>query len=155
MLLAALDLLKNKNDMVVAIFGTKEKKIYEQFGLSFYELGSFSADEELAELYSAADIMCVPSRQESFGQTASEPLACGIPVVAFNSTGLRDVVDHQENGYLASPFSVEDYTIGIEWCLDEANYSMLSKNGISKAGKAFHRDKIAAEYINIYNQLVT
>ena len=155
LLLAALDLLKNKNDMVVAIFGTKEKKIYEQFGLSFYELGSFSADEELAELYSAADIMCVPSRQESFGQTASEPLACGIPVVAFNSTGLRDVVDHQENGYLASPFSVEDYTIGIEWCLDEANYSMLSKNGISKAGKAFHRDKIAAEYINIYNQLVT
>ena len=154
LLLAALDLLKNKNDMVVAIFGTKEK-IYEQFGLSFYELGSFSADEELAELYSAADIMCVPSRQESFGQTASEPLACGIPVVAFNSTGLRDVVDHQENGYLASPFSVEDYTIGIEWCLDEANYSMLSKNGISKAGKAFHRDKIAAEYINIYNQLVT
>ena len=79
-------------------------------------------------MYSAADVMVVPSIQESFGQTASEAMACETPVVAFSTTGLTDVVDHKENGYLAKPFKADDLAHGIDWVVRNENYSTLSKN---------------------------
>jgi glycosyltransferase involved in cell wall biosynthesis len=54
-------------------------------------------------LYSAADAMVVPSCYEGFGQTVSESLACGTPVVAFDATGPGGIVDHMETGWLAAP----------------------------------------------------
>lgn len=61
--------------------------------------------------------MAVPSRLETFGQTASEAHACGTPVVAFNTGGLADIVAHRETGYLATPFDAQDLATGIEWVL--------------------------------------
>jgi D-inositol-3-phosphate glycosyltransferase len=56
--------------------------------------------EELSQLYSAADITVVPSFHESFGLVAVESLACGTPVVATRAGGLMTVVRHGETGYL-------------------------------------------------------
>ena len=53
-------------------------------------------------------------RQEAFGQTAFERLACGTPVVCFDATGLLDIVEHQINGYLAKPFDTSDLAAGID-----------------------------------------
>ena len=61
-------------------------------------LGKLHGDEELCMLYSAADVLVVPSRQEVFGQTASEAHACGTPVVAFKVGGLAGIVQHQKPG---------------------------------------------------------
>ena len=52
--------------------------------------------------------MVVPSRQEAFGQTASEAHACGTPVVAFKGTGLEDVVVDGETGFFVSPYNTEE-----------------------------------------------
>ena len=65
--------------------------------------------------------MTVPSRQEAFGQTASEALASGTPVVAFDATGPSDIVDHKKTGYLAQPFDSSDLARGIEWILADEN----------------------------------
>ena len=51
------------------------------------------------KLYSLADVTIVPSKMEVLGQTALESLACGTPVVAFNNTGLSDIIIHKKNGY--------------------------------------------------------
>ena len=67
----------------------------------------------------------VPSRQEAFGQTASEAQACGTPVVAFNIGGLPDIVEHQRTGYLAEPFETEDLATGIRWVLDHRSQRFL------------------------------
>ena len=53
--------------------------------------------------YRAADVVVVPSRQDNSPQTATEALSCGTPVVAFDTSGLPDFVDHRETGYLARP----------------------------------------------------
>ena len=71
----------------------------------------------LRALYSAADAIVVPSRQEAFGQTASEAHACATPVIAFHTGGLPDIVDHQHTGYLAKAFDTEDLAEGIDWVL--------------------------------------
>ncbi len=59
-------------------------------GLSF--LGH-KTQEEVAEIYSVADVSTVPSRHEPFGLVAIEALACGTPVVVTNGGGLVDFVD--------------------------------------------------------------
>ena len=65
-------------------------------------------DLSLRALYSAADALVVPSRQDNLLNTAIEAQACGTPVVAFNIGGLPDIVEHQCTGYLAKAFETED-----------------------------------------------
>jgi D-inositol-3-phosphate glycosyltransferase len=56
--------------------------------------------DELPMIYSAADVTVVPSYYESFGLAAVESLACGTPVVATRTGGLRTVVQDDKTGYL-------------------------------------------------------
>lgn len=67
--------------------------------------------------------MIVPSRQEAFGQTASEAMACETPALAFAHTGLLDIIDNKINGYLAEPYDTDDLAHGIEWILNNPNYN--------------------------------
>lgn len=55
---------------------------------------------ELARVYRAADVLTVPSYNESFGLVALEAQACGTPVVAARVGGLPTAVDHETTGLL-------------------------------------------------------
>ena len=54
----------------------------------------------LARVYRAADVVAVPSHNESFGLVALEAQACGTPVVAAAVGGLPVAVDHEVSGLL-------------------------------------------------------
>ena len=112
-----------------------------------------SDDNYLALIYSAADVMIVPSKQESFGQTASEALACGTPVVAFGATGLLDIIDHKKNGYLAEPYNVVDLAEGISWCLKNNADKNLSVNGRNKVLNEFDVNKVSQQYKHLFETL--
>lgn len=88
-------------------------------GLPVRFVGRINSESELAKLYCAADVTCVPSLIESFGQTAAESMACGTPAVVYACSGLVDIVDHRENGYAAIPFDIDDFTKGIQWVLSQ------------------------------------
>jgi Glycosyltransferase len=62
-------------------------------------MGSKSQDE-VFELYGVMDIFVMPSRFEGFGLVAAEAMAAGLPVVASDVEGLREVVEHEKTGYL-------------------------------------------------------
>jgi glycogen(starch) synthase len=57
----------------------------------------------LAELYRNATVVVVPSNYEPFGMTALEAMACGSPVVASNTGGLREIIRHGQTGCLVQP----------------------------------------------------
>jgi glycosyltransferase involved in cell wall biosynthesis len=118
-------------------------------------LGRLNDDETLALAYSAADVMVVPSLQDNLPNTAVEAIAFGTPVVAFNTGGLPDIVDHKENGYLAEPYSSEDLARGIEWMLADGNRNKwLSKQARKKAEVQFNIEKVAKRYIKLYKKVV-
>ena len=78
----------------------------------------------------------------------------GTPVVAFDATGLKDIVDHQQNGYLAKPFDVEDLARGIAWVLeDEERLQKLGVNGREKVEQNFTVEIQANSYMSLYNEL--
>ena len=65
--------------------------------------------DELPWVYSAADVLLMPSRSESFGLAALEAQACGVPVVAASVGGLRHVVENGGTGYLVEGHEPERY----------------------------------------------
>jgi glycosyltransferase involved in cell wall biosynthesis len=102
-------------------------------------------------LYSAADALVVPSRQEAFGQTASEAHACGTPVVAFNVCGLPDIVEHQKTGYLATPFDTEDLARGIQWVIADRSFQQkLRQQSRAYAVNHFSNASVASKYKAVY-----
>ncbi len=137
------------------IFGESAPKEDLYMPIPLQWMGLINDNITLALLYSAADIMVVPSRQEAFGQTASESLSCGTPVVAFNSTGLMDVVEHKITGYLANPFSTEDLAKGIKWLIeDEERNSKIGKAARARAVRLWNQEKVAMQYMNVYKEAI-
>lgn len=138
----------------LVVFGASQPEKPLDLGFKAHYLGSFQDDIALAIVYSAADVMIVPSIQESFGQTASEALACGTPVVAFNATGLKDIVDHQKNGYLAKPYEVADLAQGIDWVLtDHERHQKLRLSAREKAEQEFALERQAKDYLSLFSEI--
>ncbi|MCR9140745.1 MAG: glycosyltransferase [bacterium] len=148
---------RNEEPLILAVFGSRRDPragaLLHESGYPLFELGSFSDDLALALIYSAADVMCVPSRQESFGQTAAEAMACGTPVAAFGATGLLDIVDHKENGYLAKPYDPIDFARGVEWLLKESGEAMRAA-ARKKVIDSFRLDLVARKHIELYESLL-
>lgn len=140
----------------LVIFGASKPSNPPNLGMVSHYMGRLHDDISLAVLYSAADVMVVPSIRESFGQTASEAMSCGTPVVAFGSTGLTDIVDHKQNGYLAVSYEIEDLTNGIAWLLslDEDKFQSISLSARKKAETAFTIELMSQKYITLYKDVL-
>lgn len=108
----------NENISVV-VFGGGDKATMEK-SISFKSrfVGRISDEHAMAVLYNAADIFIAPSLADNLPYVIFEALACGTPVVAFNTGGIPDMVQHEYNGYLARYKDAEDLAKGIEYCLD-------------------------------------
>lgn len=146
---------KENKDIELIIFGSSRPREEENLGFKTHYLGRLNDELSLTLVYSAADVMIVPSMQEAFGQTASESLACGTPVVAFGDTGLLDIVDHKENGYLAKPFDTTDLANGIEWVLeDQVRWKKLSRNARKKVINEFDITKVTNRYVDLYKDIL-
>jgi glycosyltransferase involved in cell wall biosynthesis len=135
------------------VFGATTASALKDSGCPVTNLGTIQDDRYLAMLYGAADVMVVPSEQEAFGHTACEALACGVPVVAFDATGPRDIVDHGKNGYLARPFSAADLARGIAWVLsDPDRQQRLRSSARVKAERAFDGVRQAERYVQLFEE---
>jgi glycosyltransferase involved in cell wall biosynthesis len=136
------------------IFGAaEEERVEAKHPVTEWHLGFLKDDLSLAIAYAAADVMVVPSRREAFGQTALEALACGTPVVCFRTTGLVDIVDHQENGYLAEPYDVEDLGRGLLWATQPHLLTELQSNARQKVEQAFPLDLYTSRHLSLYRKL--
>ena len=63
---------------------------------------SYVADQNiLAKYYSAADILLYPSIADNCPLVVLEAMACGLPVVSFETGGIPELVEHKVNGYIA------------------------------------------------------
>lgn len=67
------------------------------------------SQDELRKLYFNAAAFVFPSKREDFGIVLIEAMGAGVPVVAWNSGGPTDIVVNGETGFLAKPFSLDDF----------------------------------------------
>jgi glycosyltransferase involved in cell wall biosynthesis len=155
LLLKALTQLSEKiTDLELVVFGQLEPSNPPDLGFPIHYTGHLHDDLSLRALYSAADVMVVPSRQEAFGQTASEAQSCGTPVVAFNIGGLPDIIEHLQTGYLAQAFDTNDLANGIVWVLDQ-DKDTLGETTRRRAEKLFNNKTVADAYCEVYKQAIS
>ena len=153
----ALSLLPKEkmSDVELLVFGADSGGSSENEGYPINYLGYVDDPSHLRDLYRSADVMLVPSRMESFGQTASEAHACGIPVVAFDASGTADIVDHMKTGYLARAFDVNDFCAGILWVLEnDQRRKQLGLEARRKAENCFDHLLVAKEHIKTYKKVL-
>ena len=149
-LIEALNFIENDGSIQLVVFGGERPKGDTQFRFESHFLGHINDDAKLQRLYSTADVMIVPSIQEAFGQTATESMACGTPVVAFGATGLLDIIDHEVNGYLAKPYNPQSLADGISWILNSPDYENICKNARDKIVRTFDHKVVAEQYKELY-----
>jgi glycosyltransferase involved in cell wall biosynthesis len=140
------------DNVEIVVFGSSRPEVDLISKYNTHYMGRLHDSISLNVLYSAADVMVVPSLMEAFGQTASEAMACGTPVVAFDTSGLRDIIDHRVNGYLATPFETADLAKGIEWVLSSKSYTELCLSAREKVVRDFDRVLVANAYKAIYGK---
>lgn len=119
--------------------------------ITIINFGYLNNEKKLIELYNSVDLFLMPSLAESFGQSAIESLSCGTPVVAFNIGGLKDIIIHKYNGYLAKENNINDFADGIKWVLK--NERKLINNCRNSAVSKFSKEKIINSHINLINRI--
>lgn len=126
------------------------------YGFRSISIGHIKDPAKLALLYSAADLVVVPSIVESFGQVAAEALSCGTPVVCFDCSGLKDIVISGKTGLLAEPFDVISLA---QQLLAMTQLSAKERQAMGENGRAhvlanFSFEAVAKQYVEILQDAV-
>jgi len=110
-------------------------------------------DEEVAKLYSASDLLIMPSFEEGFGLPIIEAMACGCPVVTSNVGAMKEVTN--DAGFLVDPNDLESIQKGMEAVLnlDSNDTYKLVQAGLKRAGE-FSWKKCAEDTIRVYEKVL-
>ena len=109
--------------------------------------------QDVVGLLSVSDLFLLPSLQESFGLSALEAMACGVPVVASNVGGLPEVVIDGVTGFLHPPDQVAPMAeSAIRILSDPELHARMAAAGVRLAAERFSADRIVPQYEALYEQ---
>jgi N-acetyl-alpha-D-glucosaminyl L-malate synthase BshA len=109
--------------------------------------------DNVAPLLASADLFLLPSDRESFGLSALEALATGVPVVGSHAGGLPEVVRDGETGALRPVGDVEGMArAAVNIVADKARWREMSERAAADARARFGRDEIVSRYESLYEE---
>jgi N-acetyl-alpha-D-glucosaminyl L-malate synthase BshA len=112
--------------------------------------------DQIAPLLAAADLFLLPSQNESFGLSALEALASGVPVVGSDAGGLPEVVRDGETGILCPVGDVAGMAAAsLEILRDPRRWADMSRLAAADARERFARDAIVSKYESLYRDSLT
>jgi N-acetyl-alpha-D-glucosaminyl L-malate synthase BshA len=107
--------------------------------------------DPVAPLLACADLYLLPTDRESFGLSALEALACGVPALAYDVGGIREVVKNGVTGALRPVGDVDGLAeFGVALLRDPARWSAMSAAAAADARDRFSSDQIVARYEALY-----
>lgn len=139
----------------LVVIGASPPENPPDLGLKVHYMGHLSDEISQVLLYAAADVTVAPSMQENLSNTVMESLSCGTPVVAFNIGGMPDMINHQQNGYLATPFEKDELAAGIMWVLgDRVRHNNLSQSARQTVLERYSLQAVAYRYLALYESIL-
>ncbi len=109
--------------------------------------------DSVAPLLANADLFLLPTVSESFGLSALEALACGVPVIGAHAGGLPEVVRHGETGFLCQPGDVDGMSrAAIALLTDGERWHATSAVAAADARERFALDEVVAQYESFYHR---
>jgi glycosyltransferase involved in cell wall biosynthesis len=112
-------------------------------------------DVALSSVYSAANVLIVPSRQDNLPNTAIEALACGVPTIASATGGLPDIVRDGETGVLVPPGDVGALRTAISKVLQDSTRLVAMAESCRRTALAEYTLVMQAQrYLTLYESLL-
>ena len=130
----------------------KVEQMIDELGVA-NDVNLIGEAQDVVALLSVSDLFLLPSLQESFGLSALEAMACGVPVVASNVGGLPEVVIDGVTGFLHPPGEVEHMTeSAIRVLSDSTLHARMAGDGVRLAMERFSADRIVPQYAALYER---
>jgi glycosyltransferase involved in cell wall biosynthesis len=124
----------------------------ESYRNDFLEINFVGFKKDVFEYIRKCDFVVIPSRYESFSMVAIESLSVGVPIIAPNIGGPREIVNKKSIGILFDPGNIKDLATSIEYMVN--NYDdYISEDCINRA-KFFSVDIQADKHLNLYKQIL-
>ena len=135
------------DDYKIVLVGTDDRvdKLLPSNVISIHKTQN---QKELAQLYSAADVFVNPTREEVFGLVNVESLACGVPVVTFDTGGSPECID-SSCGIIVEKDNVEELKKAVEYICQEHPFS--KENCVNRA-RLFDKKSLYCKYVGIYKK---
>ncbi|MBE0654780.1 MAG: glycosyltransferase [Bacteroidales bacterium] len=134
------------NLIELVFYGESESSTKYSFPVATTYLGALHDNVTLRIAYSCADYFILPSLQENLPNSIIESLACGVPVIAFATGGIPEIIRDGHNGYLARAFDVEDLVRSIKCALKEPLKPFLDSR--------FFQTESVKCYLALYNEVM-
>jgi phosphatidylinositol alpha 1,6-mannosyltransferase len=121
--------------LVITGDGPLRQQLMREFSHRGVIFTGWKMGEELATLFASADIFALPSSTETLSLVSLEAMASGVPVLAMNAGGVRDVVRHERTGLLAN--AAQEFDVFLGRLIQDA--SLRSQLGLS--GRCYAENK--------------
>ncbi len=151
LLLEAIEKL-NDPEILLCIMGNTYGKVLPK-NANIHELGFVSDERMLSLIFSAADVFVTPAIEEAFGLTTIESLACGTPVIGFDTGIISEVIQDLTNGFICKEKNAASLASGINEVLKKLDFfdsSKISKEILS----GFNEELQAKNHIEIYKKMI-
>lgn len=149
--LEMIEIAKAMPDVAVVLVGNQAEEVH--YPENIITVAFTDSKEELAELYSAADVFFNPSKQETFGLVSGEALACGTPLVVYNTTACPEFVTE----YTGVVMEKNDNVIqAVQKALQKNNYygrDFIKDKCVEFVRDNFNMSKNIEKYIQLFKKV--
>ena len=146
----AFEKLKNHNDILFLNIGGESGQKSE----NWQNFGYVNDPQTMAKLYSASDIYLFPTLADNCPLTAIESLACGLPVVTFETGGVPEIVKNEKSGMVVEYKNGKMLVETLEKLLDDDELREKMAENAVNASKKFSSERMALEYLRLYKELL-
>ena len=134
-------------DYQIVLVGTNDT-VDKQLPKNIISIHRTNNQQELAEIYSAADVFAIPTREDNFPTVNIEALACGTPVITFKTGGSPEIID-ERCGSVVECNDVDAFEKEIIRICDEKPYS---EEACLMRAKIYDMKDKFREYVNMYKE---
>ncbi len=140
-----------KTDEIIVLVGLTDKQV-ENLPNNIIGITRTNSVSELTEIYSAADIFVNPTLEDNFPTTNLEALACGIPIITFETGGSVECINN-ECGFIVEKGNMKLLTDAIQIVKEKGKLS-YSKECVRRAKTFYDKEDRFNDYIKLYASIL-
>jgi len=145
-------LIQAGHDVLLVDVGGERQEFIDDY---LYQVGYVSNEIEMAEVFNTFDLFLFPSLAETFGLVIAEAMACGVPVVTFETGGIPELVQHDETGFVAPQRDVEAlYQYTERLVMDKDLRVSFGAAARSYCTTHFDHEIVTQKYLEVYEQAI-
>ncbi|MDI6860449.1 MAG: glycosyltransferase family 4 protein [Caldisericia bacterium] len=109
---------------------------------------------DVRKIYGIFDVFVLPSIKEGFSIVTLEAMSSSLPVITFDSLGVRDIVEDGINGFIIKKLNKEDFVGKILYFLDEDKRKEFGERNRKKVSEKFTKENMIEKTFNVYKEVI-